>query len=983
MKKTLLKKAAAIAASALAALSLIWTPAPAVKAASDPEVLGAGYSSVMYDNTDGLPTSDANAVVQTSDGFIWIGSYSGLIRYDGNEFYRYDSSNGVSSVTSLYVDSKDRLWIGTNDSGVFVLEKEEFKPYDREAGLKSSSVRALVEDENGNIIVGTTMGAAYVDPEGAMHAIDDPQLNREYVCELNKDGRGVVYGVTNSGAFFTLENLRVTAFYHGESFGYGAIYTVYPDPVNEGYVYFGTREATVVHGKLSDGMRDSEVFDVSPHKNVRSVQMIDGMVWICSDNGVGFLGDDGFVSLSDLPMDNSVEHVMEDFEGNLWFTSSRQGLMKIVKNRFTDISKAADLDSVVVNSTCLSGGLLYVGTDNGLIILDRAYGKVENKLTEMLSDVRIRSIHIASDGALWLGTNSKYGLVRYLPSEEDVRIYNVGNGLASDRARTIKELSDGRIAVATNAGVCVIENGEVTETYGLSHGIGNLEILCLEETPNGRIMAGSDGDGIYIIGDGKVERIGRDDGLRSEIILRMRRDPVDGELYWIITSNSISYLKNGKATTLHTFPYSNNFDMYFDCNDRVWVLSGNGIYVVKRGDMLSDENIDYILYDTSCGLPCSATANSYSWVTEEGTLYIAASNGVSAVNINDTDDGCHNVKLSVPYLLADDKYIEIKDGTAKVPADCKRLTICAYAFSYSLNNPHIKYMLEGFDDGPTELARHSLRPVTYTNLSGGSYTYSISVINTMTGEEDHTLKLRIVKEMTVFEQFWFQIALFVLGTAVIVGVILLYFSRKTKTLLKKQAEHKQLINEMTEVFASCIDMKDAYTNGHSHRVAKYTSMIAKRLGKSDEEVENMYRIALLHDIGKIGIPDSILNKPGKLDDEEFKVMKSHSQRGYDILKEVSIAPELAIGAGYHHERLDGRGYPQGITGDEIPEVAKIIAVADTFDAMYSTRPYRRRMELSDITAEIKRCSGTQLYDKAVDALMSLIDEGAFNEDRPD
>ena len=112
-------------------------------------------------------------------------------------------------------------------------------------------------------------------------------------------------------------------------------------------------------------------------------------------------------------------------------------------------------------------------------------------------------------------------------------------------------------------------------------------------------------------------------------------------------------------------------------------------------------------------------------------------------------------------------------------------------------------------------------------------------------------------------------------------------------------------------------------------------------------------------------------------------MKSHSQRGYNILREISIAPELAIGAGYHHERLDGRGYPNGLTGDDIPEVAKIIAVADTFDAMYSTRPYRRRMELPDIVAEIKRCSGTQLDSSVVDALMQLIDEGAFENDRPD
>ena len=197
---------------------------------------------------------------------------------------------------------------------------------------------------------------------------------------------------------------------------------------------------------------------------------------------------------------------------------------------------------------------------------------------------------------------------------------------------------------------------------------------------------------------------------------------------------------------------------------------------------------------------------------------------------------------------------------------------------------------------------------------------------------------------------------------------------------RKQEEQKRYINEITKVISECVDMKDAYTNGHSARVAKYTVMLARRMGKSEEETENLYNIALLHDIGKISIPDSILNKPGRLTDEEYEIMKSHSQRGYDILKEIEIAPELAIGAGYHHERLDGTGYPRGLKGDEIPELAQIIAVADTFDAMYSTRPYRTRMPLEKVAAEIRRVAGTQLNPDAVRAFLELVDEGAFDNE---
>ena len=184
-----------------------------------------------------------------------------------------------------------------------------------------------------------------------------------------------------------------------------------------------------------------------------------------------------------------------------------------------------------------------------------------------------------------------------------------------------------------------------------------------------------------------------------------------------------------------------------------------------------------------------------------------------------------------------------------------------------------------------------------------------------------------------------------------------------------------LIQDISSAFAKCVDMKDAYTNGHSTRVAHYTALLAARLGKSQEEVDKIYNIALLHDIGKISIPDNILNKPGKLTDEEYLVMKSHPSRGLNILQDVSIAPELALGAGYHHEKYDGTGYPSGKKGDEIPQVAQIIAVADTFDAMYSTRPYRKKMTIEAVAAELRRVAGKQLNPDYVELFLQLIQEG--------
>ena len=211
--------------------------------------------------------------------------------------------------------------------------------------------------------------------------------------------------------------------------------------------------------------------------------------------------------------------------------------------------------------------------------------------------------------------------------------------------------------------------------------------------------------------------------------------------------------------------------------------------------------------------------------------------------------------------------------------------------------------------------------------------------------------------------------------------IILIFSRN-QNVEKVEKEHRKEVEEFaTEVigaFANCIDGKDSYTNGHSIRVATYTKMLAKKLGEKPETVSKYYNIALLHDIGKIGIPEAILNKPSKLTEHEYDIMKSHPVRGYEILKDVKIQEALADGAHFHHERYDGKGYPAGLAGENIPWVARIISVADAFDAMSSSRPYREKESMDFIVKELQDCSGTQFDPKVVKAFLDLFNEGAFD-----
>ncbi len=192
--------------------------------------------------------------------------------------------------------------------------------------------------------------------------------------------------------------------------------------------------------------------------------------------------------------------------------------------------------------------------------------------------------------------------------------------------------------------------------------------------------------------------------------------------------------------------------------------------------------------------------------------------------------------------------------------------------------------------------------------------------------------------------------------------------------IRTHGQIKALSVEVMEALAHTIDAKDEYTRGHSVRVAKYSKMIAEKMGLNAEECENVYYMGLLHDIGKIGVPNEIINKPARLTDDEYGVIKKHPVTGFDILAEIKTRPDLATGARWHHERYDGSGYPDHKTGEEIPLPARIISVADSYDAMTSNRSYRKYLPQDVVRGEIEANIGTQFDEQPARAMLQIIDE---------
>lgn len=237
---------------------------------------------------------------------------------------------------------------------------------------------------------------------------------------------------------------------------------------------------------------------------------------------------------------------------------------------------------------------------------------------------------------------------------------------------------------------------------------------------------------------------------------------------------------------------------------------------------------------------------------------------------------------------------------------------------------------------------------------------------------DYTLHTTIVSEPL------FKVAV---AACVLWVVSLIAFMVAEMQVKKYEVMHEhdiELIKESIETFTGFIDAKDPYTNGHSKRVAEYTRMIAQEMGYSGEELDMIYYVALLHDCGKIGVPDNILSKPGKLTDEEFDIIKSHTTRGGRILVHFKSLEHAEEGALYHHERYDGRGYPKGKKGEDIPLIARMICVADSFDAMNSNRVYRKKLTKEKILSELEENKGTQFDPKIAEIFIELIKNGKID-----
>ena len=958
-------------------------PAKAEESVVSPETNYNDYVQTIYSSQNGLPCGEANDIAITGDGIMWIGTYAGLYRYNGREFRWMDGFDSVRNVNCLYVDEEGRLWIGTNDNGLsIVINEQVVNVIDQSQGLPANSVKSIIKSSDGYYYIGTTGSMQILTLNNGLRKLNTI-AEASYVDHSAADDNGNVAAVNNNGVLFLMQQGQIiNSRQLPESQAVFKSCTFDPD----GYLLAATTENEIYKFDIAQGWFElKRVYRCPELKSIKNLHYIEnGELFVCADNGIGLIHNGEFEKINTNDFNNSIDNMLMDYQGNLWFTSSRLGLLRLAPSDFRDIYSTAGMDNRVTNTIVQWQGAYYIGTDKGMDAVDlKGKNQVVNELTERFAGIRIRCMLVDSNEHLWVCTYGS-GLVEIEPDGTE-SLYNKDNGAFGNRARVVTQLRDGTILAAGDTGLSFIRDHQIEDTIVYAEGRISSMVLTITELPDGRILAGTDGNGIAIIENREVTRmLTRLNGLSSEVILRTVLDAKTGGVF-VVTSNGLCYMNTDDTVRqLDNFPYFNNYDVWIKGTDTLFVLSSAGIYTVDRNELLSGrDNINYELLDTRRGLNSSLTANAWTWFNDEtGELYLPCDTGVFVINTNSFSSGTTVYRMSVPSVKLDGTVQRVdRYTTLKIPRGVSRVELYPEVINYTIQDPNVGYKMDGFDSDWTIVPQNSLNSIVYTNLPTGDYTFHLAVFDNNQENiiAERTYSLTKAKEM--YDNSWFIFYMLLVPAFAIVWVAWLLIVRHENKMKAELAQANKLVEmgkQTVIAIARTVDAKDQRTADHSKRVAIYSAQIAKAYGMDDKQCQDIEWAAQMHDIGKIGIPDAILNKPARLTDEEYAIMKSHTTRGAEILKDFTLLDNVIEGAEFHHERYDGRGYPKGLSGEDIPLYARIIGVADAFDAMTANRIYRKQMDFSYVLGEMERGRGTQFDPQFVDILLKLIREGTIN-----
>lgn len=883
---------------------------------------------------------NANDITQTDDGYIWIARYSGLVKYNGTDFNSYpyapnDKSINLTNVMCLLSVNND-LYIGTSSSLV-LYQNGEFK--------------IIINDISINFIANID-GKIYV-------------ASNDGVFLLNDNG----YDVISSKVIISIVGNSENIFYVGYD------NKVYDSDFNLFYSKYPIKSAAYINQILYLGAINGNVIEVFEEikeysltlKPINHFAYYNDKLFVAADDGLYRYENSKYEKIEGLKVNSAIERIKFDYQGNLWCASSSKGISKISKNSFVDVFFKYDIPKDNVNAIHIHNDLMYIGCENGLIILDEKNKEiVNNSLSDALSGVRIRDIETYKN-KLYIAChdNENYSLVEYdgnqINNYNNVNIaYSVENTLFK-QIRCLDVFND-CLYIGTNGGISVF-NGNTFSVLNL-----NKMVLSLY----------SDDLNLYAcvkaLGVLKFEK----NSLHYEVIegstgkTPLKCITINDELFYSV-GNELFYYNNSNSIKLMLPTYESLVSL-INHNNTLFIGSENDLFKINSFDETTGE-VKYEVYGSSNGLNSKITSNGNGYYdNEKGIGYFPTDLGVFELSFSSLQNNRVAPLIALDEIRVANKLVS-KSDSIRISSDSSSINVTFSILNFNNDERfNIYYKLDGFDKEYNVSSYQTLKSISYTNLKGGKYKLNIYATDVNGNVTQNSINLNIVKEYGFFERTGVIVGIAFLGVCFLGGVLWLLIRRKLNIEIKRQNEYKAITVEAIEALASTIDAKDKYTNGHSLRVGAYSRIIASELGVTGDALENVYYIALLHDVGKIGIPLEILNKPDKLTNEEFEIMKNHTILGAKIIGSITTIPNIVDGIKYHHERYNGKGYPEGLSGENIPFIARLICCADAYDAMSSDRIYRKALDKQRIIQEFENQLGKQFDPQIARVCIRLIKE---------
>ena len=825
------------------------------------------YGVRHYDRLDGLSASTILEVAQTRDGYLWVGTYDGLNRFNGVEFQVFSRANtpGLKSdnITSICQTQDGVLWIGTLGKGVVGFTDSSLKQTKKGSELPEEVVNDLIEDAQGRLYAATRSGLYCYDASGQWKTIDASGvlegISIEQLALDEKDrllmatGRGIF---RREGSQIALLDPAIPTDIQIQGFVYHPETGLWFGTFRSGLFHYS--EGRLEHFTTENGLSSNAIGDL--------VFDADGNLWIGGWEGISRYEHGNF---SHYRIKGQMVFAMyADLEGGMWVGTYLQGLFRFGDTRFSSFSKNEDYDESIVGRAVIElEGRLVVGANMGIFKIKNGHLDKDANFDE-LDEVMIRTLKPASDGGVWVASHTN-GIAKMYP-DGSVMKWGLEQGLSSVTNRCVLETRDGTVWIAGDKGLQWMKDGKIQNFAAIQ----GLPVLSLHELHDGALFVAMDGDGFYIIRGESLTHFTKKDGLSSDIVFFALEDE-SGDLWITMSDGGIAYFHEDSIHLLTDedgLPRDSIFYLIDDGRGSYWMACNSGIYSINKAELHARAKGGTLIphsnqYDKSDGITSGGvTSVTHPYLDAAGELWFPTTQGLVSVN----PDSLSLQAKAPPKARIESFATETHDysihesAPVRIPPDTKRFTFTYAALSFdSAENARYRVMMEGFDKEFTEIGNRM--EYSYTNLPPGHYTFRVNAANREGPWSEASDAISFV-----LEPYFYQTPLFlissILGGLFFISVLIW---RRTTQSRRRERLLQQMVEQRTA------DLKQASLDAEQANQSK-----GYFLASISHEVRNPMN-------GIVGITELLLSSDLTEDQRKYlHIVRNSSQSLLTILNDL-------------------------------------------------------------------------------------------------